>query len=107
MDSFVIDLIQGMGYSSVIYLTDCSGSPRNLSGFYVTGDIRTQYGAPSTGYFNGVVIPPYSGGQIGISLTSGDTAAFPATQLLYRVTAISYTEQIPVLFGLLNVYPQI
>lgn len=107
MESRNIDIIQGFSYTSAINVTGVSGLAIDLSDFIVSGDILTQYGQPPTGNFSGIVISPASGGQIEIYLSTGDTAALPPTQLIYRVNVISPSEQIAILFGLLNIYPSV
>jgi len=108
MDIYTFDVYQGDKFTAGININDDAGLPMNLSGYDARGTIRTSYSAPGIQNFNCSFVNPVSG-TLALSLSSLETSALPATQLLYDIEAYTSgdSDVFKILRGYVNVYPEV
>jgi hypothetical protein len=85
MGSYNISLTQGEDYSLTATLKNADGSNMNLSGYYVRGKAKYNYG--DTGVLLDLEPQIYSAvsGIITVQLNSTDTSSLPVGILLYDI----------------------
>jgi fibronectin type 3 domain-containing protein len=89
-DTYDIELIQGSSFSLSVTATDNNGIPIDLSGYSMTGQIKSKYSDSTIlAAISPTIESPSVSGIFSIALTAAQTAALPITIAVYDVEATS------------------
>jgi hypothetical protein len=108
MNLYNFEIYQGDKFSSGVNVKGDDGLPMDLTGYSIRGYIRATYSSSVIEELNGVIVNATEG-ALEISLSSAETSALPATQLIYDIEAFSAEEDdvFKILCGYINVYPEV
>jgi hypothetical protein len=85
MAVYNISINQGETYNLDYTLTNSNGSPMNISGYSVRGQVRYSYGSTGILLDLNPSIQNATGGGINVHLTPEQTAALPTTIAVYDI----------------------
>jgi hypothetical protein len=102
-----INIIKGNYSTTQLTALTTSGTPFNLSGYFLTGGSRFRYDTSG----NLMSFAPYSpiqeSGIVNINLTSETTSQCPVGSYYYGIDAFNNNNQITLFQGFLNISPNI
>ena len=98
---------QGSDFSTTIQLNDDLGGDRNLSGYFVRGQLRRSYGSVSNVAFSSNISSSITG-EVTIALSSAATANLKYGRYVYDVELYTNTGNVErILEGIVTVYPEV
>jgi len=98
---------QGSNTTVTIYVTDNTGTARNLSGYSARSQLRRSYTSTSNTSFTVSISNP-ADGEITINLTADQTANLKYGRYVYDVELISNSYSVErIIEGIITVYPEV
>lgn len=107
-DSYNISVTQGSSFEVSITARDSTGAPINLSGFDLSGLVKTKYS--DTGFILDLApsgVSPLSSGIINIYLTRSQTENLPTCRAFYDIEIASGDYCLKILNGYFDISPEV
>ena len=98
---------QGSDFTSTIQLNNDTGTDRDLSGYFVRGQLRRSYGSTSNVAFTSNISSSLTG-EVTFSLSSAATANLKHGRYVYDLELYTNTGNVErILEGIVTVYPEV
>lgn len=110
MAAYDLTVNRGTSFSLSLTLNDTNGLPIDLTNYFVSGFIKYRYSDSGIlSDLNATKVPPYSGGNIALSIAPSGTALLPVGLSVYDVNIFHTGSGISskVLYGDVEINPNV
>lgn len=108
MDSYDLDIYQGQTFALSLVVNDINGSPLNLSGYAISGFLRTRYSDSGALANLNVTIADPANGVVSMGMVPSGTSQLPINYAFYDIEMMNTGNGVVtrVLQGKASVYPE-